>query len=339
MLRSAILLLSLSSGLFAAFLMFNSSDGRGVAVASEPVEVAPMQEVLIAAADLVHGEILTESSVYWQPWPESAINGALVTRAAQPDAVSSVIGRYVRGNFSAGEPIRLERLAEVDSRLLSASLPSGQRAVALRISAESTAGGFVLPNDRVDVVLTVSENTDQGRRPASRVIARNVRVLAIDQLVDPADADPLIGSTATLELGERQVEVVLAAAASGMLSLALRSAADHQLQEPDPDPMVLPHSESASMDLAALESEARLIPDHAHEPGFQGADEIEELAMAGHDAHSGADPDSDPKVTFSQAPYVPSGEAMMTVGAAPVIGTSRTVRVRRGTEMEFVTLH
>lgn len=240
MLRSAILVLSLGAGGLATFLMASDNDAGGaVAHVAEPVVATPIQEVLVASSDLSQGDVVTEGVLHWQAWPESAVSSAYVVRTARPEAQAELAGRFVRGSFAPGEPIRPERLAEADARLLSSGLPAGRRALALRVSAESTAGGFVLPNDRVDVLLTATEASDHGSRAASRVIARNVRVLAIDQLADSADAGAVIGTTATLELAERQVEAVLAVAASGLLSLALRSAADHHLLEPDPEVIAL----------------------------------------------------------------------------------------------------
>ncbi|MFN4099539.1 MAG: Flp pilus assembly protein CpaB [Pararhodobacter sp.] len=239
MLRTLILVLSLGAGALAAFLTSSNGDAAGVvANASPPVERAPLTAVLVATTDLAQGSVVSASNLHWQPWPEEAVSAAFVQRDVRPDAATELEGRFVRGSFAAGEPIRLERLADVDARLLSSSLPAGRRAVALRVSAESTAGGFVLPNDRVDVLLTATEAADSANRAASRVIARNVRVLAIDQLAENTDAGAVIGSTATLELAERQVEMVLAAAASGMLSLALRSAADRDLEEIQPETLV-----------------------------------------------------------------------------------------------------
>jgi len=236
MLRFVILALSLGAGALATAFLFNHEDVGGAgADTTEPVVIVSMRDVLVAGSDLAHGDIVTAGALRWQSWPESAVSGALLVREEQPEAPTDLTGKFVRGGFSAGEPIRMDRLAEIDARLLSSSLPAGRRAVALRVSAESTAGGFVLPNDRVDVLLTATEDGDRGSRAASRIIARNVRVLAIDQLVDSIEADAVIGSTATLELAEQQVEAVLAAAATGLLSLALRSVADHHLIEPEPE--------------------------------------------------------------------------------------------------------
>ena len=237
MLRFLILALSLGSGALATTFMLNYNDvGGAVASVSEPMRDSPMKDVLVAGYDLTHGDVLAAGSLHWQSWPESAVSSAFLVREERPEATTDFEGKYVRGGFSAGEPIRMERLAHKNARLLSTNLPAGHRAVALRVSAESTAGGFVLPNDRVDVLLTATEVSEGGSKAASRVIARNVLVLAIDQLSGSTESDPVIGSTATLELAEWQVEVVLAAAASGMLSLALRSSADQHLVEAEPEP-------------------------------------------------------------------------------------------------------
>jgi pilus assembly protein CpaB len=97
----------------------------------------------------------------------------------------------------------------------------------VRISAESTAGGFILPNDRVDVLHS------DGKSSVSHTILSNVRVLAIDQVVDDTSkkndtkSANVVGKTATLELDPSQAEILNAAQSAGTLSLSLRSAADN----------------------------------------------------------------------------------------------------------------
>ena len=113
---------------------------------------------------------------------------------------------------------------------MAAILPSGMRAVSTEISPETGAGGFILPNDRVDVILS---RRAQGRqeRPAHRRPARpfstNVRVLAIDQTVEEKNGQSVVvGKTATLELTPRQAETLAQSRQIGTLSLALRSLLD-----------------------------------------------------------------------------------------------------------------
>jgi len=232
MIRILIMLGALGAGGIAAWLAISAqSDGPMPAAIVEP-ERARMVEVLVATADMDQGQKLGTESLGWKPWPEGAVAPGFITRAARPDAVETLAGSVVRDRFVAGDPIREEKLARKDSSLLASSLVAGRRAVAIRISAESSAGGLILPNDRVDVVHTVSRD-GQGEA-ASRTILRNVRVLAIDQKIDDAtpkegataNGEAVVGKTATLELDETQTEIIAGAQASGILSLALRSVED-----------------------------------------------------------------------------------------------------------------
>ena len=108
-------------------------------------------------------------------------------------------------------------------------MPSGKRAVAVRISASSTAGGFVLPGDRVDIVKTFTQasGNDSPGENVSTTILTNVKVLAIDQTIGQENGESVVvGKTATLELDPAQVELITSAEASGTLSLSLRSITD-----------------------------------------------------------------------------------------------------------------
>ena len=113
---------------------------------------------------------------------------------------------------------------------MSAILPSGMRAVAISIDTRgaTSAGGFILPNDRVDVIHTVQAASESGANPAiSEIILTNIRVLAIGQNVQERNGEKVVtGETATLELTPAQAEKVVLAQKVGQLSLALRSIAD-----------------------------------------------------------------------------------------------------------------
>jgi pilus assembly protein CpaB len=223
LLRVILLIGALGAGGVAAWLV--------IAARPEPVtkivEAPPVtQDVLVAAGDLLQAQTLTKQNLRWQAWPQVALNPVYITRSSRPDAIDSLAGAIVRNHMAAGEPIQEGNLTPRHAGYLSTVLPSGKRAVAVRISAESTAGGFILPNDRVDVLHS------DGRSPVSRTILSNVRVLAIDQVVDDTNKNEnskanVIGKTATLELDPSQAEILTAAQAAGTLSLALRSAADN----------------------------------------------------------------------------------------------------------------
>jgi pilus assembly protein CpaB len=135
----------------------------------------------------------------------------------------------VRAPFVAGEPIREVKLVNAKgSGFMAAILPAGMRAISTQISAETGAGGFILPNDRVDVILTPRGGRDSDKNGgASETILRNVRVLAIDQTIEEKNGlKVVVGKTATLELAPGQTETLALSQQLGVLSLALRSIAD-----------------------------------------------------------------------------------------------------------------
>ena len=263
--RILILVVALGAGGIAAYLALNL--GPEAPAGPTVVELAPQiqsQDVLVAASDIGQGQKLTAENVRWQRWPEEAINPGYIQKQTTPDAVEKLKGSVVRSQFIAGEPIRESKLAHAGSGFMSAILPPGKRAIAVRVSAQNTAGGFILPNDRVDVIQTVSQQAspDSASENVSRTILTNVKVLAVDQTVDEqpaagaegaegAEGAVVVGKTATLELDPEQAELVTAAEASGTLSLALRSFADSgdktvALAKPTPPPKVVAEEPKSS---------------------------------------------------------------------------------------------
>jgi pilus assembly protein CpaB len=249
MLRIALLIVALAAGGAAAWVAFNMrGEPAPTATVTEPAAPAAMQDVLVASVDLGLGQALSKENMRWQSWPEGSLSPGYIVRSARPNALETLANSLVRDRMSAGEPIRTEKLVPANAGFLSTLLPPGKRAVAVRISAESSAGGFVLPNDRVDVLLTAA--TDGKGEHLTRTILRNVPVLAIDQTIDAQGKDEkdekdeknkskagVIGKTATLELDPSQVEILAAGEATGTISLALRSAADNA---EGPPPLPLP---------------------------------------------------------------------------------------------------
>jgi len=228
MLRAIILVIALGAGSLAAWLALSLQPGdAAVAPVVAAAPQASLEEVLVASVDLAQGQALDEANLRWQSWPKDAVNTGYISRSAKPDAYASLKGAVVRSHFVAGEPIREEKLARGASGLLAALLPPGKRAVAIRVSAESTAGGFILPNDRVDVIQTITQKAGDRIENLSRTLLSNIRVLAVDQKADETKGQAVVvGKTVTLELSPVQAEVIASGQASGALSLALRSIAD-----------------------------------------------------------------------------------------------------------------
>lgn len=222
--RIIVLVLALVAGLSAAWLAKGMLGGtKQVRVAKPRFETV---KVLIASNDISLGNILEPKSLKWQEWPKSAVTPSFVTQKGQPKAMKEFTGAIVRSSFVSGEPI-LSRKVVLNGKggFMSAILPAGMRAVSTKISAATSAGGFILPNDRVDVLLT---RQNAGRRVLSEVILSNIRVLAIDQKIEnvKSKGKTVVGKTATLELSPDQTEVLAMSQRMGSLSLALRSLKD-----------------------------------------------------------------------------------------------------------------
>lgn len=186
--------------------------------------------VLVSAENLPIGSRLNEKAMRWANWPASAVVEGFITDKTAPQAMQDLNGAVVRMPLFAGEPVRREKIADSSSRVMSALLPAGKRAVATEISVSTGAGGFILPNDRVDIIMVRRQN---GNFVTENVLD-NIRVLAIDQQIQEQQdgSKAVIGTTATLELTPDQAKIIsVAQQMAERLTLALRSAADAQ----DPD--------------------------------------------------------------------------------------------------------
>ena len=215
---------ALAAGGGAALMLRSAPQAPPVAATPPP---APTIEVLVAAVDLGLGQGVKASELRWQSWPADAPVAGLIRKGEEPNAIEELAGSTVRNAFVAGEPIRREKLVKGNGGFMSAILPSGMRAVAISIDnrGATSAGGFILPNDRVDVIRTVQGV--EGLPPTSETILTNIRVLAIGQTIQERNGEKVItGETATLELNPPQAELVILAQKVGQLSLALRSLED-----------------------------------------------------------------------------------------------------------------
>jgi pilus assembly protein CpaB len=231
--RIIILVVALVAGLGAALLIQRPSQAPGPAVTR--YEPAPTIPVLVAAADIPLGNTVAASDLRWIDWPAASIPAGVLRKDEAPGAEAEIVGQLARVAIQGSEPIRREKLIKTDgSGFLSAVLPSGKRATAISTDSRgaNTAGGFILPNDRADVIRTFKEDNGKGggsdnENYVSETILTNVRVLAIGQNVQERNGEKVVvGETATLELDPRQVEIVAQAQKSGTLSLALRSLKD-----------------------------------------------------------------------------------------------------------------
>lgn len=192
------------------------------------IKKEPTVRILVSAENLPVGSRLTEKSVRWAEWPETAIVDGYITDRTAPEAMKEMTGSVARLPLFAGEPVRREKIADAKSSVMSALLPAGKRAVSTEISVSTGAGGFILPNDRVDIIMV--RRGDKSTFSTETVL-ENIRVLAIDQQIQegPDGAKSVVGTTATLELTPDQAKVIaVSQQMADRLTLSLRSVADAQ---------------------------------------------------------------------------------------------------------------
>ena len=228
--RLAVLGVALAAGGGAAYLMMGSKpEPVSVRVLPPPPPPVPMEAILVAAHDLNFGSVLTDADLRWQTASPEKVPAGAIARTLQPQAIEDFRGAVVRANVNSGEMLQAERLAKRNgSGFMAAVLPSGMRAVAIDLAdqGKTAAGGFILPNDRVDVIRTFHPD-DAPSSFASETILTAIRVLAIGQSVQEKSSErSVIGGTATLEMSADQAEKVILAQRTGQLTLSLRSMSD-----------------------------------------------------------------------------------------------------------------
>jgi len=233
--------LAIASGVIAWMLTGNDPPPPEPAPAQSNQPAAPaveLEDVLVAAHNIEVGVAVNPEDVSWIQWPRSAVTDAMIVRSRTPDAVADIKGTISRSVIYEGDPLRRDKLIKSQNAgYLSTILPEGMRAMAINIDAggSTSAGGFVLPNDRVDIILVGQD--DDGGKPgdmSAQTIMQNVRVLAIGQNIQEKNGEKVVvGSTATLEVTPRQAEILTLSQRKGQLSLVLRSITERKGDKTD----------------------------------------------------------------------------------------------------------
>jgi pilus assembly protein CpaB len=237
--RILLLLVALLAGSMAAYLA-TAESRSGVAEAGDVVEAAPeiskepRIRVLVARTAIGIGQQLLPASIGWEEWPEGSILADYITADAAPDAAENLSDAVARFAFFPGDPIREQKLVRDAQGYLSAVLQPGMRGVSVSVSALTGSGGFISPNDHVDILLT----RNQTGADASETVLRNVRVLAINARLgetgstgavegqESGQAPTFSEAIVTLELDEAGAQVIIGASSLGRLTLVLRSMSD-----------------------------------------------------------------------------------------------------------------
>ena len=224
------LIAALGAGLLMMNLNNRPDPGKQVVVIEE--KAVPAKKVLIASRAIPMGTALSDQNLTWEIWPEGNVRDSYIVEEVKPEAITDYSKAIARSSFFEGEPIREEKIVHSDSGYLSAILPSGKRAMAIRVKAETSAGGFILPNDHVDILMSYTEKSDKSQTLITETILQNIRVLAIDQVIEEQNGEKaMVGNTVTLELTAEQAEIITAAKSIGRntMALALRSVEDAEL--------------------------------------------------------------------------------------------------------------
>jgi pilus assembly protein CpaB len=234
--RLAVLGVALAAGIGAAFL---ASGSKPPEVAAAPPPPVVTDDVLVAAKELNRGAVVGAGDLRWQPWPKELIPDGTIRKSTSPGGIEEQKDLRVCNDFAMGVPV--PRNCFGNGGFLADKLPPGRRAVAINIDTQgsSTAGGFILPKNRVDVI-HIFHDEDAARKGigntfVSQTILTNIRVLAIGQNVQEKNGEQVIvGATATLELTPSQAETVILAQRTGQLSLDLRGMADANAADEQP---------------------------------------------------------------------------------------------------------
>jgi pilus assembly protein CpaB len=201
----------------ALFLLFNS---RGPArQADADVPIIATTPLMVAAKDVDYGTKIVPELVQVVQWPTASIpKDAVMTRAELFEGPEAP--RIALRSMAAGEPFMKQRLSGFGERpILSRKVAEGMRAFTVRINEVSGVGGFILPGDHVDVLLTREVDSNL----ATDVILQNVTVLGIDQMSNESAEDPVLGKSATFEVTPEQAQKLALAQQVGTLSLMLRN--------------------------------------------------------------------------------------------------------------------
>jgi len=211
------------AALLVAFLARGLLGGGTAKVNAETAPAIITSQVLVAANDIQAGTKLTADMVRWRDWPKSAVDSSFVTHDVNPDLAKLMSDAVARSPLVAGQPLTANNVVHSESAgFMAATLTPGMRALSVPITTETGAGGFILPNDRVDVMSTVQISANE-HKFATKMLLANIRVLAVDQTFkEDNNQKTVLAKTATLELTPVQAQIVGKAQASGTMSLALR---------------------------------------------------------------------------------------------------------------------
>jgi pilus assembly protein CpaB len=211
-------------GLLAVFLaqtwLNNQADQRMKSLEAQRKAAPPARTIVVAAKPLRFGDELNSSALREVPWPEGATPAGAFNKITD---ITTTGKRVVLMPIDVNEAVLAAKITGPGQRAtLSGTLQEGMKAVTIRVNDVEGVAGFVLPGDRVDVVLTRQGD----KSPSNDVVIQNVRVMAIDQLADERTEKPSVVKAVTLEVSVTDGQKIALASSVGTLSLLLRKAGE-----------------------------------------------------------------------------------------------------------------
>lgn len=229
-----LVVVALSIAVVTAYLIRNllSTQPPQTAPVAAPVQTVPTQKVLVAARDIASGGVLMEEDVRYEEWPQTLIDKRYIAKIGTEDPKARVIGSVAARHIQAGEPLTGTAVFRQDEAgQLSAMIGPGMRAVSISVSGLTAVAGFVVPGDRVDILL-VTDFQDQASGTGSvtasdplhvsEVFLRDVRVVAIDTNLRTGGVNQA-GALATLEVTPKDAERLILSGLDSKFHLVLRS--------------------------------------------------------------------------------------------------------------------
>ena len=225
--RQLIVLVVAAIAAIGALLLIRGMGGNDAAPTAETAEPIAGQQILVAARDVPQGAALSPSDLAVAIFPEGSLAPSFVRLSAQPSAQADFVGAVTRRAFVQGEPITTNAVVQPEGRgFMAAQLAPGFRAVAIEVSADTAAGGYIQPNDHVDVIMSHKYNEGSQERVASEIVLEDIRVLALGDTTQTQSSgespETIEARVAVLEMTAEDARILALADQTGEISLALR---------------------------------------------------------------------------------------------------------------------
>jgi pilus assembly protein CpaB len=191
---------------------------------SRVAEQARLQTVgiVVALVDIPLGSTINPNQVAVSPWPKESYPKDAI---ADPKVV---VGRVALRDFFRGEPVVESKLVPLgkSTGLLSLKVPTGMRAFSIKVNEAVGVGGFIVPDSRVDVVVTTTPSAGSQEK-VSKIVLEDIRVLAAGQVIEQKENKPVTVNTVTLALLPEEAEKLALAGNDGIIQLVMRNFADN----------------------------------------------------------------------------------------------------------------